>query len=153
MAFDWWFDLHLSSHKAIWVKPVLVFLYLSTNAFAKGHCSENFPFQNQSVWNVDYVPKPWTSTMDWHSSVCTDHKILNDEEPIMKMCIQQSDRWFPEFHEISMGETHSFKSFCFREIVAAFFPPPKVSQLRKKCTLAFLFSFRDRLRSTGCQGN
>ena len=43
----------------------------------KGHCSPNFPFQNPSLWNVDCVQ--WSMTMDWHSSVRTRYKILDNE--------------------------------------------------------------------------
>ena len=43
----------------------------------KGERSGNFPSQNQTVWNVDYIQKLWT--MEWNSSVRVDHKILNNE--------------------------------------------------------------------------
>ena len=38
---------------------------------------EKFPFSKQSVLNADCVQKLWT--MDWHSSVRTNHTTLNNE--------------------------------------------------------------------------
>ena len=56
----WWFDLHLPCHKGNWVKSVVVSLVSTHKCIClmktKGH---------------------WT--MHWHSSVRTDHKILNNE--------------------------------------------------------------------------
>ena len=41
----------------------------------KGH-SGNFPFHNQQVKNIDCGQGLWT--MDWHCSVCTHDKLLNN---------------------------------------------------------------------------
>ena len=86
----------------------------------KGHCSRN-RLQNQSAWNVDCVQKPWT--MDWYSSVRTDHKILNKEA--------QNEGW---------------QNFFIREFIGpllhrdfhTFFPHSKVSRLRRKILLIIM---------------
>ena len=65
------------------VKSKTVLILVSFHKFicllmTKAHCLRNFPFQLKPVnMKCKLRTKPWT--MDWHSSVRTDHKILNDE--------------------------------------------------------------------------
>ena len=81
MSCVWWLDLHLPSHKG-------------NISFMKTIRSFS-PFRNQSLWNVDCAKK--LCAIYRHSSVSIDHKIPNDEAPILKISVKQSSTWFPGF--------------------------------------------------------
>ena len=63
-------------HNWRWVVVSFPRIDLHTGDEKVTFCSRNFPFQNQSEWNVDCGEELWT--IEWNSSVHTQYKMLEN---------------------------------------------------------------------------